>query len=349
MDNIRVLVVDDSLFMRKVISDILSSDSQIEVVGEAVDGKEALNLINKFNPDVVTLDYEMPSLNGLETLREIMKLEVIPRVVMVSGYTVADSEITLLCLDAGAVDFVLKPSGGTSMDMLRVKKDIIEKVKAAAEINISKNKIVKAKEKDNKKNSFRNDYEGIVVVGASTGGPAALEHILPNFPSNYPLPVLVAQHLPEHFTKTFSIRLDKLCLMNFVEANDGQEIKKGTIYLAPGGKNMEIVKDDEKLIIKISENVSETETPSISLLMKSAAKIYGEKTIGVILTGMGKDGCTGMEAIFKAGGETIVQDEESSVVFGMGKEVVDKALAKQVVPLENIFTKIIELTYKING
>lgn len=341
MDKIKVVVVDDSLFIRKVIRDVLDSDFEIVVVGEAIDGQDALEKINQLKPDVVTLDYEMPKLNGLEVIDQVMHLEDRPKIIMVSGFTTEDSVITLRCLEAGAIDFILKPSGTTSPDMYKIREMIIEKVKIAAEANQNwQNK----EEHSKVKFDFARDQKGVVVIGASTGGPAALEILLPKFPINFPLPIIVAQHLPAHFTKTFAERVNKTCQLNLVEAYNGQKISQGNIYLTPGGINSEVdVNDKNQIIFKSSSNNQSKETPSVDLVMTSVAKIYGENTIGVILTGMGKDGTAGMEAIKKVGGKTIVQDEESSAIFGMGKEVIDQGLADNVVPLNRIVAKILEI------
>jgi len=342
-EKIKVLVVDDSLFMRQVISDLLNSDSGIEVVAKAANGLEALENISIFSPDVVTLDYEMPKMNGLETLEKIKRLEHAPSVVMVSGYTQKDADITLKCLSAGAVDFVTKPSGSLSMEMLKVKEELVSKVKIAAKVNPKLTLSYQEKTKKISGHEFKIDRNaGAVVIGSSTGGPAALEALLPQIPQTFPYPVFVNQHLPKSFTTSFSQRLDKECQLNVEEGEDGVLVEAGKIYLAPGGKDMEVVNNDGVRIRVIEPHVGH-ETPCIDVLMTSVAKMYGKNTIGIILTGMGSDGVLGMEAIKNAGGKTLVQDEGTSVIFGMGKEVVEKGFADDIVPIDAIIDKLIEL------
>jgi len=342
MEKVSILVVDDSFFMRKIISDILNSEPIFKVVGEATNGNEALQKINELKPDVVTLDYEMPHLNGLETLKKIMEMSDPPPVIVVSGYVYEGADITLDFLDNGAVDFILKPSGVLSLDMNKVQQQLIEKVKAAASVDPQKKIRLKTKRYGISHALFKKN-DGIVVIGSSTGGPAALQVILGQFPENFPLPVVLAQHLPKEFADSFTERLSRECKLKVIRAKDGMPINPGTIYLAPGGHDTETELYNGKKVLKVVENNVDIETPSVNKLMISAANIYSENTIGVILTGMGNDGSLGMAQIKKRGGITLVQDKQTSVIYGMGKEVIEKKLADIILPLDKIIEKIVEI------
>lgn len=342
---IRVLIVDNSFFMRRVISDMLSTDSEIEVVGEAVDGIDALKKIDTFAPDVVTLDLHMPTMDGMETLNRIMKKESPPAVIMVSGYTHEGATVTLQCLNAGAVDFILKPSGEISLDMQKVKEAMIYKIKVASATETAKVKNLgkNAQYSASSSHPSQNRAFGVVVIGSSTGGPVALENILPQFPQNYPYPILIAQHLPAKFTKSFALRLAKICLLSVHEARDGEIVTPGTMYIAPGqADTMVVKKENGQIELAVRENEKDILTPSVNKLMQSAASVYQEDTIGIILTGMGSDGLLGSRAIKEAGGKTYVQDAQSSVVYGMGKEVVDAGLADNVLTLSQIVPTVIK-------
>jgi two-component system, chemotaxis family, protein-glutamate methylesterase/glutaminase len=336
---IRVLIVDDSFFMRKVITDFLHSDPAIEVVGQAADGAEALQRIAELHPQVVTLDIEMPVMNGLETLKAIVSAPRYPSVVMVSGYVQPGADITLQCLAMGAADFVLKPSGSFSLDMDKVKEVLIKKVKDAAEVDTTK---AHAALPPAPKTWHFRKTGGVVIIGASTGGPAALELLLPTFPKNFPCPIVVAQHLPKEFTVSFADRLDKHCPLRAVRAEQNMPLTVGTIFIAPGGSITTISQAAGRPELHL-QNSQALETPSINQLMTSAAAIYGDQTIGIILTGMGKDGAEGMAHVKQVGGHTVVQDESTSAVFGMGGEVVARGLADVVVPLGRIMEKVNEL------
>jgi two-component system, chemotaxis family, protein-glutamate methylesterase/glutaminase len=342
MEKIKVLVVDDSFFMRKVISDILNSDPEIEVVGEASNGVEALEKINQLQPKVVTMDYEMPHMDGLSTVKKIVEQDTPPAIIVVSGFVEEGGALTLKFLEAGAVDFVPKPSGTLSLDMAKVKDHLIEKIKVAAKIDTDKFRTFKRRAAPGSFN-FKISIPRIVVIGSSTGGPAALEVLLPQFPSNFPYPILVAQHLPREFIKSFSERLSKECQLKVVIAGEGLPVQNGVIYLAPGGADTEVRSAPGSIFLSVKDNPDELESPSVDKLLTSAAKVYENGAIGIILTGMGKDGSMGAQSVKESGGKTIVQDESTSVVYGMGREVVEKGLADDIVPLDNIVERLSEL------
>lgn len=335
MAGIKVLIVDDSFFMRKVISDILTSDPDIVVVGQASDGLEALDRIGELHPDVVTLDIMMPKLSGFSALERIMAIERPPAVLMVSAYTKEDAEITLNCLAMGAVDFVLKPSESAAHELDKVATELLAKVKVAAKVSPAHLAAATPGPLPHAKKY------GIVVIGSSTGGPVALELLLPLLPKNLSCPVLVAQHLPAQFVNSLTDRLAKRCKLLVETAVDGDKLSPGTIYFAPGGANTEVVRSNTGQMMLSVAPSTEILTPSVDKLMISAAKMYPGATLGIILTGMGEDGLEGMKAIKEAGGHTIVQDEESSVVFGMGRTVAEHGLADNLVPLGQIAEKIL--------
>jgi two-component system chemotaxis response regulator CheB len=258
---------------------------------------------------------------------------------MVSGYTEAGADVTLQCLTMGAIDFVHKPSGSFSLDLDTVADKLIQKVKVAAQVDTSK---LFAQSQPRQKAWQYSKADGIVVVGASTGGPLALETILPAFPSNFPCPIVVAQHLPKEFAGSFTERLQKNCQMRVMRAGDSMPLESGTIYIVAGGTTTTITNRDGPVFV-VERNLQDIETPSISKLMTSAVTLYKDKTIGVVLTGMGRDGLTGMEQVKLHGGRTLVQDQATSAVFGMGREVIEKGLADQTVPLPNIAETINEL------
>jgi len=350
-NKISVLVIDDSFFMRKLLSDLLESDARIRVVGTAKDGREGLEKIKELNPRVVILDYKMPGWNGIETLRKIMKEHPVATV-MLSAYTQENADVTSQALEEGAVDYVLKPSGPLSWDIEQVKHEIIQKVKAAALVNIAKLKELLQKKAE--KLAFRRGIpllDRAIVIGASTGGPRALELVLGQFPKNIPASIFVVQHMPKVFTKMFAERLDGISDIHIKEAEQGEIIKKGVAYIAPGSWHMEVEKKDierqTKGVISLNKRPPiDNLRPSIDVLMKSVAEAYRDNAIGVLLTGMGHDGVEGIKAINEVGGETIAQNEESSLIFGMPKRAIESGAVHEVLAVEKIASRILELLAK---
>jgi len=337
--------------LRKVISDLLNSDLGIEVVGTAKDGKEAVERVLALEPDVITLDLVMPTIDGLEALRTIMKLHPTP-VVMLSAFTKQNAIITLKCLAAGAVDFVTKPSGQVSLDLVKIKDELLHKVHSASRVNMKTMRRV-VEMKPVKHSSIRiPSMEKIVAIGASTGGPTAIEKILLSLPIILPTPVIICQHMPAQFTKAFAKRLHSTSHLNVSEARDGELLESGRVYIAPGGKNLTIIKKQIgtsiKRIIKIRSAAAGNIRPNIDIMMQSVADVYGKNAVGVLLTGMGEDGVQGLSAIQKSGGSTIVQDKTSSVVFGKAKKAIAVGVVGEVLPLHKIGPKIVEfLTKKV--
>lgn len=328
---LKVVVADDSLFMRQMITDMLGSDPSLEVIATAKDGEEAVKKVLELKPDVVTMDIEMPKMNGLDALRQIM-LRQPTHVIMLSAVNNAD--VTLKALEYGAVDFVPKPSGSVSLDINRVKNELISKIKAAP---IAKFKIVQRKKAIYRLFSSNR----IIAIGASTGGPPAIAEILTNL-AEVP-PILVVQHMPEGFTKSFAERLNSECSFRVKEAEEGDRIKEGLALVAPGGYHV-IVKNG-MVHLTTSERVHGVR-PSVDIMLLSIAQEYGKRVIGVILTGMGSDGTEGMKAVKEMGGFTIAQSEETCVVYGMPKAAIAKGCVDRVLPLQDI---PMELRRIING
>lgn len=343
---IKVLVVDDSLFMRTLVSDMLNSDPEIKVIDTAKDGEEAVNKILKLKPDCVTLDLAMPGWDGLTTLKHIMDQCPTP-VVILSAHSKGDADITIKCLNAGAVSFVLKPSGELSLDIETVKLKLIEEVQAASKVNVAKITLFAGKtpKRPGRKPAALNK---IIIIGASTGGPQTIEKILFSLPINFPFPIIIVQHMPTRFfTNSFAEHLGRTCNPEVRVAGDGELVRPGKIYLAPGESHLMLSSSretkgfDKEVYIRLNEAKSGELTPSIDIAMKSAVSIYDGDTLGIILSGMGRDGCAGMKAIKASGGKTIAQDE-SSLIFGMPKEVINAGYADSVLPAENIADAMIK-------
>jgi two-component system, chemotaxis family, protein-glutamate methylesterase/glutaminase len=340
---IRTLVVDDSFFMRKLISDMLNSDPSIEVIGTAKEGIEAIKKVKKEKPDVVTLDVLMPGLDGLATLKRIMAESPTP-VIMLSAFTKKGADITLDCLHAGAVSFILKPSGELSLDIDKIREMLLEEIKTSAYANVKKIKALPEKKPIQHLN--KPCKEKIVVIGASTGGPRSLELLMSSIPASFSFPILIVQHMPAMFTQSLAQHLNKNCVFPVKEAKAGDVIQEKNAYVAPGDFHLTIktkkTMGKTKQIISLNKNPPVNGSrPSIDVTMQSVANTYGENTIGVILTGMGKDGVIGMKAIKEHGGKTIAQDEESCLIFGMPKVVIENGYADNVLSLSDISEGIV--------
>lgn len=345
---IRVLVADDSFFMRKLISNILNSEPDIEVIDTARNGEEALQKLKVSKPDVVTLDLMMPGIGGLETLNQIMNSHPIP-VVMLSAHTEKGTKTTLECLNAGSVGFVSKPSGEISVDIEKIKDEIISEIKKASRVSAQKIKsIITRKRIKRFLDASSLVKEKVIVIGSSTGGPPALDLILSELPSNLPASILVVQHIPKLFTKFLAENLDKKCELTVKEAQQGDVLETGKVYVAPGDFHTTLAKIKMNGKMKSIINLTKTplvnnSRPSIDVTMKSVAQAYGENTVGVVLTGMGEDGAKGINAIKRKHGKTIAQDEATCIIFGIPKKVIENGDADSVVPVFEMSQKIIQL------
>jgi two-component system chemotaxis response regulator CheB len=355
MRTINVLVVDDSVTVRRFMSDVLSDEPGIKVVGLVSDGAYALEKIAQTNPDVVTLDVEMPIMGGLETLEEIRKHYPRLPVIMLSSLTEAGSHITLQALLRGASDYVLKPSqtGNVQVALDKLKKELVPKIKSICDgagiVSFRPARIPEpSKPKENaipakfvpvtRPTSRRID---VVVIGSSTGGPNALKSVLSKIPADFPLPILVTQHMPPVFTTSLAKSLNDQCRLPVSEGVAGEEVLPKRIYLAPGGVHMVVDKHGTKMQIGINQDPPENSCrPAVDVLFRSAVRAYGDRVLAVVLTGMGQDGMLGCEAIKRAGGKVIVQDQATSVVWGMPGAVVNAGLADEVMPVNKIADEI---------
>jgi len=343
---IRVLVIDDSALIRQILTKGLSMDPEIEVVGSAVDPYIARDKIVQLRPDVLTLDVEMPRMDGVEFLRKLMPQYPIP-VVMVSSLTQRGKQITIEALEAGAVDFVSKPTSNVAQGMNNMLSELRKKVKTAAGANVSqwKNKAPAQPGAQTSMSSraLAESTDKVIAIGASTGGTEALKKVVCKFPATAP-GVVIVQHMPPGFTKMFAERLNQLCAMEVKEAETGDRVRSGRILIAPGAKQLEVTRSGGMYQVRCEpgEKVS-GHCPSVDVMMQSVAKNVGSNAIGVMLTGMGSDGSDGMLAMKNAGARNIAQDEASCVVFGMPKVAYEKGGAEKLVPLENIAAKVISM------
>ncbi|MBO1111115.1 protein-glutamate methylesterase/protein-glutamine glutaminase [Bordetella petrii] len=344
MKKISVLCVDDSALVRGLMTEIINSHEDMEVVAVAPDPLVARELIKQHNPDVLTLDVEMPRMDGLDFLEKLMRLRPMP-VVMVSSLTERGGETTLRALELGAIDFVTKPKLGIRHGMLEYAELIADKIRAAARARLP---VPAAASQAAPLVRLRSPYassEKLVMVGASTGGTEAIREVLRPLPPDSPA-MLITQHMPAGFTRSFAQRLDALCAVTVREAAHGERVLPGHVYLAPGGDtHMKLGRSGANYVIELeaSEPVNR-HRPSVDVLFRSAASAAGANAIGVILTGMGKDGAAGMLAMRQAGAHTLAQDEASCVVFGMPREAIALGAAAEVVPLgamsERILTRL---------
>ncbi len=334
---IRVLVVDDSALMRKLIPQILARDPEIEVVGTAMDGAFGLKKIEELRPDVVTLDLEMPRMDGIETLRQIMRKHRVP-VIVVSALTTEGAAATFKALALGALDFVAKPRDAASAHMYEIAADLIAKIKVASKTrmrNIAAPAIVERPKSLKAPQRPRKDPTRVVAIGVSTGGPNALQYLLSQLPADFPAAILVVQHMPEGFTEMFARRLNECCAIEVKEAQSGDLLMAGRALVCPGDRHMKVRRMPLADTIVLSDEPRVNgHRPSVDVLFKSVGMEFGSRSVGVLMTGMGDDGANGMGAIKEAGGLTIAQTEESCVVFGMPKAAIERGYAMRIVPLE---------------
>ena len=337
---IRVLVIDDSAFSRQTITRMLKTSPLVEVVGSARDGEEALSKTLELQPDLVTLDLEMPRMDGFTFLRLIMAKRPTP-VMVISGR--AGEEDVFKALDLGAVDFIAKPTARATMELSTIQQELIRKVHAIRELRIEKvqERIRTAPPVLRRRPSAPAYLPSVVVIGSSTGGPAALMQILGAFTEAAPCAFLVAQHMPEGFTRGFAERLDRLTPFHVKEAEGGEEPTPGSVLVAPGGRHLELDAVSGRIVSRIYEPESnEKYTPSVDRLVKSAAKHFGSNLLAVVLTGMGDDGRRGVCAVKECGGTVIAESEETAVIYGMPQQAVRTGSVDLVLPLNEIATAI---------
>lgn len=341
---IRVLIVDDSALIRGVMTQILSEDPEIEVVGAAPDPYVARDKIKTLNPDVLTLDVEMPKMDGLTFLQKLMAGRPMP-VVMVSSLTEQGAATTMQALESGAVDFVTKPTVDIQHGLAELSHQITSKVKAAAQATVKKrtppvdcSDRIKALAAQS---AMIKTTDSIIAIGSSTGGTEALRELLEVLPPNTP-PILMTQHMPEHFTKTFAERLNELCPIHVKEAQEGDSVIPGQALLAPGNYHMELRRSGAKYYVTLNQGPPvNRHRPAVDPMFQSVAKYAGANSVGVILTGMGNDGAAGMLEMKKAGAFNLAQDEKSCVVFGMPKEAIRAGGVDKILPLTDIPSAIL--------
>lgn len=329
---VRVLVVDDSALMRKMIPQMLDADESIEVVGTAMDGTFCLKKIEELKPNVVTLDLEMPGMNGIDTLKEIMRRHPVP-VIVFSSHSTEGASVTMKALGLGAFDFVPKPKDA-SAHMAETARELIAKVKAAAECKL-KPRILSGIPPKPEKVSASGSPAKVIAVGVSTGGPQALEFLLSQLPGDFPGSIVVVQHMPEGFTDMFARRLDELCALRVKEAQSGDLLQPGRALICPGSRHMRVKRLPlGDIVVLTDEPRVNGHRPSVDVLFRSVAEEYKNQAVAVLMTGMGDDGAEGLGAVKKEGGMTIAQSEESCVVYGMPKAAIERGYAIRVVSLD---------------
>jgi len=360
---VTVVVVDDSAFMRKAIATMLEKDPGIKVVATARNGEEGLELIRKHQPDVVTLDIEMPKMDGLTALRHIM-MEMPRPVLMVSSLTTEGAEATLKAMELGAVDFIPKQLSRVSLDIIKIEKELQHKIRSVAGRRIRPMGALRPAAPSahapggsaapgagpapraaalRPKAGQRRD---VVAIGVSTGGPPAVQKVLAALPADFPAGILIAQHMPAAFTGPFAKRLDGVCKLNVKEAENGEPFRPGTVYISPGGKHLRIAQKISRIDIVVAEEPREAlYKPSANELMASVGEGVGRRALAAILTGMGNDGMEGMKVLKARGGRALAQSDATCVVYGMPKAIVDAGLADEVVDIDDMAGALVDGLY----
>jgi two-component system chemotaxis response regulator CheB len=336
---IRVLIADDSAVMRTALSRMIESSPTVRVCGTARNGLETVEKIKLLKPDVVTLDIRMPVLDGIEALKRIMGECPCP-VIMVSSLTKEGAEVTIEALSAGAFDYLSKEDLQGNSDMLLLQRSLLEKIEAAAQ------SVLVSPTRSRASVALRERSQvvpRIAIIGTSTGGPKALQAIIPKLPADLPIPVLVVQHMPSGFTAPLAKRLNGLSKVKVCEASQGEPLKSGTVYIAPAGQQNTLYSSGSQVCICLSDTPNDTShKPSVDVTMSSVAGVFGRYVLGIILTGMGTDGARGMRAIQDAGGITVGQDEATCAVYGMPRTCADNGILQRVVPLDEVAGVILE-------
>jgi two-component system chemotaxis response regulator CheB len=346
---IRVLVVDDSAFVRKVVSRMLTRSPFIEIVGTARDGQEAMEMVERLKPNVVTLDLVMPVMDGLEFLRQQMAIH--PVAVVVCSISHESGAAALEALELGAVDFVQKPTALATDRIYEIADELVAKVKAAATVSLApvvppaaavRTRDVSVSSSGSPRETQHAD---IVVIGISTGGPQALRQVIPRFPSDFPVPIAVVLHMPIGYTEMYAQRLNEISALDVMETKNGEVIRPGAMFLAPAGRHLTFVRhDDGSVRAQLDVRPSDTpHRPSVDVMFRSAAEVYGSRVLGVVMTGMGNDGVVGSAHVKAKGGRIITEDESSCVVYGMPRSVVEACISDRVAPLNEIATTITEM------
>jgi two-component system chemotaxis response regulator CheB len=352
MANIRLVVVDDSAFMRKAIENMVKKDPEIEIVGTAKNGIEAVNLVKTLKPDVMTLDIEMPQMDGLTALKKIMDENPLP-VIMVSSLTTEGAEATLKALDLGAVDFIPKDKSFASFGIMKIEDLLISKIKSFARKKMFFRRPVAARPSSSFSSAAATvtiprpapkitSKKKLVIIGTSTGGPQSLQKVIPMLPGDLGVPILIVQHMPPNFTKSLAQRLDSLSKLTVLEAQGKEQLEPNHVYIAKGGTHLKLKKVGMHLYTEVAPEPANTlHMPSVDITAASVAEVAGRDALGVIMTGMGSDGMKGLQLLKLKGGSVVAQDEQSCIVYGMPRAVVEAGFHDEVVPLEEIYQRIV--------
>ncbi len=338
---VRVLVVDDSAYIRKVVKEMLSRSPALEVVGTARDSEEALDLVEQLKPDVVTCDLIMPGTDGVDFIQRQMSRRRVPIVIV--SMAGESSERVLSGLDAGAIDFVQKPTALATEKVFDVADELIAKVTAAAGASMRELPQVESRPGAIVSSTFRNRYS-VLVLGVSTGGPQGLKSVIARLPADFPIPVAVVLHMPIGYTEAYAKRLDELSALTVIEARDGEEFRPGVVLVAPAGRHLKLQREaDGRVISRLDVRPLDTpHRPSVDVLFQSAAELYGDRVLGVVMSGMGSDGRDGAAWIKARGGHVLTEAEETCVVYGMPRAIVEAGLSDEEVPLDRLSTAITE-------
>jgi two-component system chemotaxis response regulator CheB len=359
MNKIKVVIVDDSAFMRKAIESMLAKDTEIEIVGQGRNGLDAVEMAKTLKPDVMTLDIEMPRMDGLTALSKIMDDTPMP-VIMVSSLTTEGAEATMKALDLGAVDFIPKEKSFASFGVMKIEDDLRNKIKQfARRKNLMRRlrpaqfqkplapgavapPMFKPAPSAQTKTISTPGHKKLVVIGTSTGGPQSLQKVIPMLPADLGVPVLVVQHMPPNFTQSLAMRLNSLSKLTVMEAQGGERLEPNHVYVAKGGKHMKLKKIGSGCITELSDDPpGHLHVPSVDVTVASVAETLGRDALGVIMTGMGSDGKKGLQLLKLKGGTVVSQDEESSIVYGMPRAVVEAGIADEIVSLDDIYNRIV--------
>ncbi len=364
---VRVLVVDDTVVYRKIVSDILSETEGVEVVGVAANGKIALQKIEHYRPDIITLDLEMPEMDGLQVLRELRARQSDIAAIMLSAFTSDGAKATIKAMELGAMDFLLKPEGGSiEENRVLLKKDLCDRIKALAKkkniqniltgqtslarkvretpVRTDPGVISPRKPLSSSQVIQRSIKPRVVVIGISTGGPQSLSRMMPRLPDSLGVPVLVVQHMPPMFTRSLAEDLNNKCALEVGEAVDGEALRSGRVLIAPGGRQMKIIQRGDMVEVCITDDPPENSCrPSVDYLFRSAAHVFGGAVVGVIMTGMGSDGTLGCRLLKRNHATIITQDEASCVVYGMPRQPAEEGLSDIIAPLDSLAHHITSL------
>jgi len=356
MAKTRVVVVDDSALVRSLLAEIINRQSDMQCVGAAADPLVAREMIRNLNPDVITLDVEMPRMDGIDFLGKLMRLRPMP-VVMVSTLTERGADVTLRALELGAIDFVAKPKIGVADGLRQLADDITDKIRVATRAQVRRPSASAPAAATGHATSAaapiaqlgRLSTEKVIFIGASTGGTEATKEVLMSLPPDCPA-LMITQHMPPGFTRSYAARLDGLCRIRVAEARDGERVLPGHAYIAPGGLHLSVERSGANYIARVQDGEPvNRHKPSVEVLFKSAARIVGQNALGIMLTGMGADGAKAMKEMRDAGSYNLVQDEASCVVFGMPREAINAGAAHEVLPLGQIGAKLIDRLRSTSG